>query len=477
MAEADILKIFMPDLLDCSMLSDKSRPAQPSQLSSLNVLDQKYLLSKHHELLVLYATVCIDLKAAMAEEIIDVVGIKRRIVDANRLALLLQYLYDKLLNSPVDAEDYLREVQVYREALHVLDSATKDSKNDDTIAKKQSLMQKIRAVFARFNWHRLFVLRLKRMMDTLEPLAKSAQSFKHFTQFVNLIDKTNPIFSYIAWIYYLPRLTVNLLMLVKHTLPGSWMTEEERRLGWMNRLDAQINKRWNELANDIVWCLVGLTNCFILTGPNGMYLTVGLYTFDLINAAMKTFVELRRHSKKLKRLDKQIADLEFKRMRCFNSADVQKYEIRITELKKYKTSLQAKVRHEKKKLYFELSSTAVIMLGMVCLVPALSFSPWFGLAGATIVLATCILQYGVRKYLARTTPAKKAQEGLVNKCNGLVPKRVDSVTNIVDLGSPAGGTNGEKDQAEKDIELHSKNVGQFSQDGLVVTPLRSCSLA
>ena len=92
-----------------------------------------------------------------------------------------------------------------------------------------SLSQEIRDNTAFSNWFRLLFTRSKRVLNFLDILDTGSVAFRNF---VAILDKyTNPVIAYLAWCFFLPRLTTNLFLAAKHIIPGAWMSEEEQSLG------------------------------------------------------------------------------------------------------------------------------------------------------------------------------------------------------------------------------------------------------
>src|SRR5690606_30350628 len=129
-------------------------------------------------------------------------------------------------------------------------------------------------------------------------IVSHSSQYRALMQFIGAWANT-PI-SMLAWLFYVPRSADNLLMMGKHLIPGFWMKQAERDLGFSLRLRAQIRRRWFELGNDLAWMVVVFINCFILTGvvlgPFAIYLSIALFAFDVILSSIRAYVELKRLS-------------------------------------------------------------------------------------------------------------------------------------------------------------------------------------
>ncbi|CAM2744685.1 DUF1542 domain-containing protein [Legionella worsleiensis] len=90
----------------------------------------------------------------------------------------------------------------------------------------------------------------------------------------------------ISWGLYYFRGSLNLFLLLKHTIKGSWMSEEESNIPWTERFLTQWNQRKFTLLNDFVWATGNCLCYFILTGSGalgtwGDVLTLALLAFDI----------------------------------------------------------------------------------------------------------------------------------------------------------------------------------------------------
>ncbi len=206
-------------------------------------------------------------------------------------------------------------------------------------SKYYSVSDQICQATADTNWPRLMLVRIKRLLDTLVPVVKNAESFRRM---VYLIDAFfNPIFSYLAWMFYLPRLTTNTFNTMKNVIEHPFMNNFQRMLAWWRRLLVQWQKLWFELCNDSIWMTVGLINCFVLTGalaPAAIYLTVFLYIFDVILAGIRAFIEINRF--------KKLSD-DYEQMIVSESVFEQ------SELCEYKSFLDQHIQYEKARLWTE----------------------------------------------------------------------------------------------------------------------------
>ncbi len=278
------------------------------------------------------------------------------------------------------------------------------------------------------NFIRLLVLRVIRfftVFNVADPCGAIGSVLK------SIHPVTQIVFALLSWAYYLPRLGVNLAMMAKHTVPGPWMPEQEKKIGWSQRLKAQWDRRWFELLNDAVWCVVGLTTCFILVGalaPFAMYLIVALYTFDVINIVAKAYIENRRYNKLIKECSNRInyfngylSDKNCKEVttvlgikqdvsssNCKGNLENLKENIEYQELLK-KALLELK-KSNNNSLKLSVGTAVGLWIGMILFIPA--FGSIVPVVGAGIVLMTCFVFFTKRYVIPFVKNSYAPKEGL-----------------------------------------------------------------
>lgn len=351
-------------------------------------------------------------------------ALKNHIAAVRKVSKRLLIIYE-LTRSYAKAKDV-------RGMLLICDIAEGDGQKvfDDDAAfnqkERSSLSTQIRERTGNYNWYRLFALRLKRFFEALAPVTKAINGYHGFEDFVNGIDKLNPILSYVAWLYYVPRLFTNLLLLFKHTIPTPWMSDEERALKCWTRLQAEWSKRWFEILNDAVWLVVGVLNCFWLATPQGMMLTVGLYLFDVGMALVNYYKQVKKYDHLIadvmaqqKLINAKKEGLQQDVLQAINVAEHQgKIEEIINELSTlqcYLDSLNQWKAYEEKRLQQSIFVTVGLSIGMgisavpiiVMMVGASLSGPWglvIPLLAAIMVLTVCIAQYITSKQIEKQKP-------------------------------------------------------------------------
>jgi len=308
------------------------------------------------------------------------------------LAKLLEYIYQNYLIVPREVERLRKHQRTYCRLLTQITGCSYEQwKNTEPVVVGLSFSQQIRNTTLNSNWYRLLLIRCKRVLDAVDALGTGSLKYR---QFVGVMDKyANPVLSYLGWCYYLPRLLVNLFLVLKHTIPGFWMGEEEKSLGWTLRFKAQMQRRWFELGNDIAWVTIGLLNCFLFTGmlsPIATYLTVIFYGYDVGMAAYRAYLELTR----LYDLQKQYAALDIRD----EGEDYKK------ELADYQVAISQRIHFEKIRLAHNVATTAAIFITMSFAIPALAINPIIPLIGAVALVLVCLVSFTLLQILEKYRP-------------------------------------------------------------------------
>lgn len=273
--------------------------------------------------------------------------------------------------------------QKYRDATTSINDTTLDSV--------------IRFITAETNWYRLFGIRLKRLFTNFMPLVKSL----NYHWFVYEINRVNPVLSYVAWLFYVPRLSADLYSLLIHTVPGPWMGENEKALGFSNNLSMHWERLWFEILNDAVWLAVGLACCFFLSPANSILLTAGLYFFDAGMAFTNHYFSTAHHKKLRDTLETQSKNLYAMLNELSSSKAFEGDEIKdeIASIAEHTRHINLWIDYEQQKLYLSIFVTSMFSISMAIGALPTLFTLSAGLAiacpiiSACIVVAVCITQY------------------------------------------------------------------------------------
>ncbi len=320
---------------------------------------------------------------------------KDQVIEQLKAALMLAELLEQAhlfyLDVPREVLRLRRHQRLYKTMLSDMAGYTFIEVNAKEIEEQLSLSQYIRDNVAQTNWYRLLITRTKRLLNLLDVVDTGLDSFRGF---VRLMDQyTNPFFAYLAWCFFIPRLTTNLFLLMKHLIPGAWMGEQEKDLGWFARLQAQLQRRWFELGNDLVWVIVGLLNCFVLVGglaPVAFYFTLFGFAFDVANASLRAYVELNR----LQKL-KEEYDVLYQNA-C---SDEERKAI-----KDYQHYINHRIEFEKLRLGLHTAGTIVVFLGVCLSIPFFALNPVLPLIGAVLIILTWIATFTLTSALEQYRP-------------------------------------------------------------------------
>lgn len=309
------------------------------------------------------------------------------------LAQLLEEVHLHYLVVPREVSRLRRHQEVYKTLLEEL--AEMKFSSDNSIIKpcqpEFSLTQYVRDNTAQINWFRLLVTRTKRVLNFLDLVGTGSEAY-HYC--VGIMDYyTNPFFDYLAWSFFIPRLTANLYLMTKHTILWPDMDAKEKMLGWHVRFMAQLQRRWFELGNDLVWVSVGLLNCFVLTAtlaPLAIYLTLFAFAFDIANSSLRAYIELNRLYK--------LQD-EYKKMGLATNNEEERKAI-----KEHQNYINHRIEFEKQRLGLHLAGTMAIFIGMSLAIPALAVNPVLPFIGALLIIITWALTFALTRKVELSRP-------------------------------------------------------------------------
>lgn len=114
-----------------------------------------------------------------------------------------------------------------------------------------------------------------------------------------------------SWALYYFRLSIHLSLLLKHTIAGPWMSEEEAKTPWTERLATQWSLRKLALGNYAFWATGNLL-CFLLLIPkNGLgawgdALTLGLLAFDIFQTVWEFEEQRTKFFQEMQGFDRDI---------------------------------------------------------------------------------------------------------------------------------------------------------------------------
>lgn len=325
------------------------------------------------------------------------------------LAQWLAFIYQHYLLEPSEVARLENDQRLYHTLLQENNSnPSKLIGNQKPLNLSQqlriNLFQPVRIKTREVNPLRLTFIRSKRVLDSLVPIIKNLELFRRVMTFINKI--VNPILAYVAWLFFLPRLMVNLFHLVTHTICHPWMSKREKELGFLTRFTAQLQQRWFEIGNDLVWSIAGVLACFVWVGPLapiGIYINVALYAYDVLLMGIRVAIDVWR-----------LRGLQHSYQLMAQNAD--NYAQR-TQAQRMQEQLHLKIIFDYKKLAVALSTTIALLVAIVICMPSFAFSPFIPFVGACLLLAVTLMNYGANKYLDKHEPKSNLQSLVTDNDN------------------------------------------------------------
>ncbi|WP_419419909.1 hypothetical protein ACNVED_00970 [Legionella sp. D16C41] len=377
------------------------------QLQAKKVEFFQPLLKQHNLLSLEYNVLCTQLVHNFTRKNYDPEQLKQELITALMMAELLAHLYQNYLVVPREVARLQQEQKIYRQLLANV-GIKFPAITIFSPEYSNNLTQKVRTNIAQINWLRLFLIRSKRVLNTAVPIAKDLEKFCYF---VAALDKyANPVVAYLGWVFFIPRLSTNLFLLFKHLIPGFWMEENEKAIGWNNRLHAHLQRRWFEIGNDVAWMTGGILNCFILLGPLApfsVYLNVALFGYDVILATIRATLEITRlHA--LKDEYSKLAD-------AIKEKGSSQELIEVYEYQKY---LDAQLDYEYKRLMFGICNTTALFLAASITIPLFVASPVVPFISAFLLVAITVAGYMASQAIEKQRPATKIDK-LLDSSAGL----------------------------------------------------------
>lgn len=241
----------------------------------------------------------------------------------------------------------------------------------------------------------------------------------------------DPYTGNLSWALYYARFFLELGLLLKHTIKGPWMSEEEAKTPWEDRFLSQWEQRKFALLNDSIWGTANLLCFFWLNGKGalgtaGDVLTLVLLVFDIAMTAWE-FEEQRtkyhkamlQYDEDLERLRKQLQvfkDIETKeKLNDEESKAKRQIEIQIRTLEREKLKCYREWQLQKVSLINNLSYAVGLMLAFIILTaPFMPISaPVLGImiiAGAAACLAFTIINNAIKGGIELYKTYKTLQE-------------------------------------------------------------------
>ena len=337
-----------------------------------------------------------------------------RMLTARKMSIILAILIEKYIAHPEEAPRFKKDEALIREVLANDVQLIDPWLAIDNHEKNKPFSQKWRQEHPYWNWFRLIILRSKRLLHNLRPFL---MNIKSYAATLDPIDKVaNPILAQLSWIFFTPRLLFNLGFILNRCIPALGMPPEERDLPLSIRLKAALIARWFEIANDLVWMVNGILTCFLFIGgltTVGIFITVGLYWYDVLLSCIRIHTELNHLCK------------------------LRKDMVMNNEPEELQKQLTAQLNFDKRRLAIGLVVNIGLAIAIMLTIPALMLmSPIYPLIGAAMLLAFTILSFVLTKVNDASKPKTHSGALLNHGLFKITPPRTDASNDVMEEPDP-----------------------------------------
>lgn len=159
------------------------------------------------------------------------------------------------------------------------------------------------------NARRLYWVWGSSLLNTI--ISMLAEDFTNRGQAQAGMQMASPAAGYISWVLYYVRFGINLFLLLKHTIKGPWMSEQEKSIPTWERFKTQWEQRKFALLNDSIWGLANMVCFFWLTGSGmfgyyGNVVTAGLLVMDICLTIWRFYEESTAYNAQIQRYKRDI---------------------------------------------------------------------------------------------------------------------------------------------------------------------------
>lgn len=174
---------------------------------------------------------------------------------------------------------------------------------------------------------------------------------------------------YISWILYYTYFGIDLFLLLKHTLCGQWMNQEERDLpiSTRERFQTQWEQRKFSLLGNLNWA-IGFMVCFYWFTGNGTagylgnVLTIGFLLVDVGLAAWRFSEERNQHIKDMRRHDQDINTITMMLNATENMVEKEILQLQLDSLLEAQRQCKFDWKYKKKLLRADLAYAASLVI-------------------------------------------------------------------------------------------------------------------
>lgn len=354
-------------------------------IKKMDPKDRADLIKHHAQLNVEYTVLCSKITQEFKSN--QHAEFKEKIEEALRIAELLEIIYSSYLNIPREYERLQQEKIIFNSWL------TQEARKNSLPAQKSRIYSSkaIREKTSDYNFYRFLVVRARRLLLTIAPVTHPLSSYRHV---IAEGDKfIGPFFAKVTLFYFIPRLSNNLFMTLKHTISNPYMSEQEKILRWQTRFYIQLKARWPDVSNDIPWMIANSVSYFVLTGalaPYGIILSISMQLYDVLQTSIQYYIKI------IKQLRPQLETYRQLLTKITNSNSPE-YQ----QLKSYIDHFEQYIKYETNRLIVSLINVSALLIAIILAAPLFAFSPAFAIAGGALAVATTITSFIVQKNLPK----------------------------------------------------------------------------
>lgn len=362
----------------------QSKLAIGTRLNGISATKREEIIEKHTQIKLEYQLACQQIhktfnQASKEEKIQSIEALLK-------LAELLDIIYQDYLAVPREYERFQEEERVFRKWLYQSDK--------NAAVGHQYTSKYIREKTGNYNLLRLFIIRIRRFVLASTKLASPNSSYNHII--ANIDRYAAPFFNYLAWIIFIPRITINLAMLLKHTIPNLGMTKGERELSLNTRLHIQLAIRFGDLSNDLAWFTANMIGCFFVVGPLSVLsvnFLIMMQVYELIQVALVSSIELTNLRKQQK---------TYEQLLIIKNTD--EHALTYENIQNYLTHIENQIKYEKKRLSIPFLNASVLLIAAILASSLFAFNPLFAVAGGIVAVSITIIAFLGKKYIEKQKP-------------------------------------------------------------------------
>lgn len=369
-----------------------ARKDTESRISWLKDSDRNNLVLHHSEINLEYVVLSSIIAKEFEKDLINLRNaqperreiLKKQLEILLKTATLLEIIYCDYLCEPGEVAQLKKQQDILRHWLNFLNmDAVEDNLDSQTINAVEDnwyTSQRCFKLTICSNFGRLVINRLLRL---LRAIALFTNELSFYSCSIKQIDQyAIPIFTHAAWIIFIPRIAVNLTMMLKHATRYYWMSADEKQLNGLTHLRIQWNMRWPDISNDLPWLIANLTSAFVLTGslaPYAIILSISMQFYEIALALAQWYFETK-HLREQLEIYQGLPDSNDK-------------ERSIEEL-------EQRLDYDDKRLWIPVWNTSALLVAIILTAPALAAtSPFLPLFGGCIAVTTTFASRHKREQL------------------------------------------------------------------------------